>query len=145
MPIAYLDVPAGVELSKKRALVAEMYEALHEAFPFPDDTRIFLREWADDEVSQNGLLGPAPTKGPVFTMHVPQGVDIDVKRTMLRKINTAVRRVYTLPDFMTFLTEHTLDQVVVDGGILSDDQQRVEDQTKAYKQHREALSPDADR
>jgi hypothetical protein len=106
MPIGYLDVPTGVELSKKRELVEEMYEALHEAFPFPDDTRIFLREWADDSVSQNGLLGPAPTKGPVFTMHVPEGVDIDVKRTMLKKINAAVRRAYPLPDFMTYRRSH---------------------------------------
>jgi hypothetical protein len=141
MPIGYLDVPTGVEFSKKRELVEEMYEALHEAFPFPDDTRIFLREWADDSVSQNGLLGPAPTKGPVFTMHVPEGVDIDVKRTMLKKINAAVRRTYPLPDFMTFLAEYPLNLVVVDGGILADDQQRVEDQTEAYSQHKQALSP----
>lgn len=142
MPIGYLDVPTGVELDKKRELVEEMYAALHEAFPFPDDRTIFLREWADDSVSQNGLLGPAPTKGPVFMLHVPEGVDIAVKRKVLKKINTAVRRVYLLPDFMTFLSEYPLDRVVVDGGILADDQQRVEDQTEAYQQHKQALSPE---
>jgi hypothetical protein len=51
MPIGYLDVPAGVDLSKKRDLVKAMYEALHEAYPFPDDHRIFLREWPIESVS----------------------------------------------------------------------------------------------
>jgi hypothetical protein len=60
MPIAYLDVPVEADLSKKRELVKALYDALHEAYPFPDDHRIFLREWPLDSVSQNGLLGSEP-------------------------------------------------------------------------------------
>lgn len=30
---------------------------LHEAYPYPDDVRIFLREWRPDSVSQDGQLG----------------------------------------------------------------------------------------
>jgi hypothetical protein len=45
-----------------------MYDALSEAYPFPDDHRIFLREWALDSVSQNGLLGSEPMR-PVFQVH----------------------------------------------------------------------------
>jgi hypothetical protein len=131
MPIGYLDVPTGADLDTKRELVKEMYEALHEAYPFPDDTRIFLREWPLNSVSQNGLLGSEPAR-PAFIAHVPEGVDIDVKRTMLKKINTAVAKAYRLPWFITFLHEHSLDLVAVDGGILADDQQRVEDQREAY-------------
>jgi hypothetical protein len=132
MPIGYLDVPTGADLQTKRELVKAMYEALHEAYPFPDDTRIFLREWALDSVSQNGLLGSEPAK-PAFVAHVPEGVDIDVKRTMLRKLNTAVAKAYQLPWFITFLHEHSLDLVAVDGVVLADDQQRVEDQREAYR------------
>ncbi len=131
MPIGYLDVPAGVDLGKKRELVKAMYEALHEAFPFPDDVRIFLREWPIDGVSQNGLLGSEPAR-PVFTMHVPQGVDIDVKRQMLKKISAAVTDAYPLPDFMTFIVEYPLELVALHGGLLADDQQRVEDQKEVY-------------
>ncbi|CAM4218409.1 hypothetical protein KIPE111705_45510 [Kibdelosporangium persicum] len=131
MPVGYLDVPAGVDLDRKRELVKAIYDALHEAYPFPDDTRIFLREWPLGSVSQNGLLGAEPVR-PVFTAHVPQGTTIDAKRTMLRKINKAVADTYRLPDFMTFLHEHSLDAVALDGGLLADDQQRVEDQTRAY-------------
>ena len=57
MPIAYLDVPPGVDLDARRKLVKALYEALREAYPFPDDHRIFLREWPLDNVSQNVRLG----------------------------------------------------------------------------------------
>jgi len=131
MPIAYLDVPTGADLTTKRELVKALYEALHEVWPFPDDTRIFLREWPLDSVSQNGLLGSEPVR-PVFIMHVPQDANVDAKRTMLKKVNAAVAEAYHVPDFVTFMHEHPLDRVAVDGGLLADDQQRVEDQAKVY-------------
>jgi hypothetical protein len=131
MPIGYLDVPAGLDLVRKRKLVEAMYDAMHEVYPFPDDTRIFLREWALDSVSQNGLLGSEPAR-PVFVVHVPQGGDIDAKRTMLKQINAAVADAYHLSDFATFLHEHSLDTVVINGGILADDEQRVEEQRSVY-------------
>jgi hypothetical protein len=131
MPIGYLEVPTGADLTMKRALVKAMYEAMHEVYPFPDDTRIFLREWPLDTVSQNGLLGSEPAR-PVFVMHVPQGGNADARRKMLKKINAAVADAYRLPDFVTFIHEHSLDFVAVNGHILADDQQRVDDQRKAY-------------
>jgi hypothetical protein len=131
MPIGYLDVPTGLGLVRKRTLVKAIYDAMHEVYPFPDDTRIFLREWPLDSVSQNGLLGSEPAR-PVFVVHVPKGGDIDAKRTMLNRINTAVTDAYHLPDFATFLHEHSLHTVAINGAILADDQQRVEQQTNVY-------------
>lgn len=131
MPIGYLDVPTGVDVGVKRELVKAMYDALHAAYPFPDDTRIFLREWPGESVSQNGLLDSEPAR-PVFTAHVPQGAHIDAKRTMLKKVNAAVAAAYPLPDIAIFMIEHSLDTVAINGGILADDQQRVEDQRAAY-------------
>lgn len=131
MPIGYLDVPTGLDLSTKRELVKAMYEALHEVWPFPDDTRIFLREWPLDSVSQNGLLGSEPAR-PVFMVHAPQGVNIDAKRKMLKEVNAAVAAAYQLPDFMIFIHEHPLDVVAQDGGLLADNQQRVEEQKEIY-------------
>ncbi|HJP74932.1 MAG TPA: hypothetical protein VJ914_11720 [Pseudonocardiaceae bacterium] len=131
MPIGYLDVPAGPDIDGKRELVKAIYEALREAYPFPDDTRIFLREWPLDSVSQNGLLGSEPAR-PVFMVHVPQGAKIAAKRMMLERINAAVAAAYRLPDFITFIHEHPLDLVALEGGLLADDQQRVDDQTEAY-------------
>jgi hypothetical protein len=131
MPIAYLDVPTSADHSTKRDLVKALYEALYEVYPFPDDTRIFLREWPLDSASQNGLLGSEPAR-PVFIMHVPQGGDAAAKRKMLKKINAAVDNAYHLPEFITFMHEHSLDLVAVKGTLLADDQQRVEDQRNAY-------------
>jgi hypothetical protein len=131
MPIGYLDVPTGADIEKKRTLVEAMYSALHEAWPFPDDVRIFLREWPLDSVSQNGLLGSEPTR-PVLTLHVPQGVDLDAKRKMLKRLNAAVAEAYRLPDFMIFIQEYPLDLVAHEGGLHADNQQRVEDQKAAY-------------
>jgi hypothetical protein len=44
MSIGYLDVPAGLDPGRRRELFKAMHEALHEAYPFPDDHWIFLRE-----------------------------------------------------------------------------------------------------
>lgn len=133
MPIGYLDVPVGADVSAKQDLVKAMYEAMREVYPFPDDTRIFLREWAVDSVSQNGLLGSEPAR-PVFIVHVPLNGDVNAKRKMLKKIHEAVAGAYdNLPDFATFLHEHLLETVAVNGNILADDRQRVEDQAEIYR------------
>jgi hypothetical protein len=131
MPIGYLDVPTGVDLDSKRELVKAMYGALHEAWPFPDDVRIFLREWPLESVSQNGLLGSEPVR-PVLTLHIPAGAKVEVKRKVLRKINAAVAAAYRRPDFMTFIVEYPLDLVAHQGDLLSDDTERVEEQAQAY-------------
>jgi hypothetical protein len=78
-------------------------------------------------VSQNGLLDSEPAR-PVFTVHVPQGADADARRVMVRKLNAAVASAYPLPDIAIFVTEHPLDLVAINGGMLADDEQRVEHQ-----------------
>ena len=42
MPIAYLDVPEGLDVGGKRELVKELYEALSHAYPFPERPPGFL-------------------------------------------------------------------------------------------------------
>jgi hypothetical protein len=131
MPIGYLDVPTGADVNRKKELLNAMYGALHEAWPFPDDVRIFVREWPLDSVSQNGALGSEPAR-PVLTLHIPQDGNADAKRKVLNKISTAVAAAYQLPDFMIFLVEYPLDLVAHEGNLLADNQQRVEDQQQAY-------------
>lgn len=131
MPITYLDVPEGLDIDTKKELVKRVYAALHEAYPFPDDVRIFLREWPLDSVSQDGLLGSEPAR-PVLVMHVPQRVDAEAKRTMLRRISAAVVDAYHLPKFMTFIQEYPLNLVALDGVLHSDNGKRVEDQKNVY-------------
>ncbi len=119
MPIGYLDVPIGADQNQKSELMSAMYHALHEAWPYPDDVRIFVREWPLSTVSQNGLLGSEPVR-PVLTLHIPEGADVEVKRKVLKKIGSAVADAYQLPDFMTFLVEYPLDLVAHEGKLLAD-------------------------
>lgn len=131
MPIAYLDVPDSIQNADKRKLVKRIYDALHEAYPFPDDVRIFIREWPSESVSQDGQLGSEPAR-PVFMIHVPQGVSLDAKRKMMKGINAAVADEYPLPKFMVFMHEYPLDLVALDGNLHSDNKARVEAQAKVY-------------
>ena len=79
MPITYLDGLEGIRMEGKRKLVGRIYAALHEAYPYPDDVRIFLREWRPDSVRQDGQLASEPAR-PVLMMHIPEGANIDAKR-----------------------------------------------------------------
>jgi len=116
----------------KHKLVEAIYAALHEAYPYPDDVRIFLREWRPDSVSQDGQLASEPVR-PVFMMHVAEGANIDAKRKTLRRINDAIVEAYHLPKFMIFMQEYPLDRVALDGGLHSDNKARVQAQKEVYR------------
>jgi phenylpyruvate tautomerase PptA (4-oxalocrotonate tautomerase family) len=132
MPIAYLDVPQGIQTEDKKKMLKGIYEALHEAYPFPPDHRVFLREWPLESVSQDGQLGSEPPR-PAFLMHAPQGVSVESKRKMVKGINAAVAEAYNnLPYFIIFMQEYPLDLVAVDGNLHSDNPARVEEQQKVY-------------
>jgi phenylpyruvate tautomerase PptA (4-oxalocrotonate tautomerase family) len=131
MPISYLDVPPGADRDTKKTLVKAIFDAMAEVWPFPLDHRIFIREWPLDSVSQDGQLGSEPAR-PAFTLHAPVNPDVESKRKMVKKINAAVAAAYDLPDFIIFIQEHPLEYVAVNGYILADDQQRVEEQEKVY-------------
>jgi hypothetical protein len=142
MPIAYLDVPEGIQIDKKKKLVQELYDALHEAYPVPDDVRIFLREWSSDSMSHNGRLGLEPVR-PVLIMQVPQGVSIDAKRKMMQGINSAVAEAYHLPELAVIMHENPPDRGSLDGRLFSDSQGRVDAQkTTASREGSDALSSD---
>jgi hypothetical protein len=132
MPIAYLDVPEGIQTAAKRKLFKGIYDALDEAYPFPPDHRIFLREWPSQSVSQNGELGSEPPR-PVCLVQAPQGGSVDAKRLMVKGINAAVAEAYEhLPAFIIFIQEYPLDLVALDGHLHADNHQRVEEQRKVY-------------
>src|SRR5258708_3520782 len=81
-------------------------------------------------LAEEGLVGK--NLYLVFMMHVPQGVNVDAKRKMAKKINDAVAEAYHLPKFMVFMHEYPLDLVALEGGFHSDNKARVEAQGKVY-------------
>jgi phenylpyruvate tautomerase PptA (4-oxalocrotonate tautomerase family) len=118
MPIAYLDVPPGLPVDLKRTLVKEIFTALDEAYRVPD-TRIFIREWPLENVSQDGRLDSEPAK-PVCFLEVPPDIRMEVKRALVKRISTAVTDAYHLPDVLIFMREYPLDLVSQDGGLQSE-------------------------
>jgi phenylpyruvate tautomerase PptA (4-oxalocrotonate tautomerase family) len=132
MPIAYLDVPQGIRTEAKKKMVKGIYDALNQAYPFPPDHRIFVREWPLDSVSQDGQLGSEPPR-PACLLHAPQGVAIELKRKMVKGINAAVAEAYNnLPAFIIFIQEYPLERVAVDGNLHADNHERVEAQKEVY-------------
>lgn len=85
MPVAYIDVPAGLNHGAKGQIFKEMYEAVHAAWPIPD-TRVLIREWPNEAVSQDGRIESVPMR-PICTLAVPPGLAIDAKRHLIRQIS----------------------------------------------------------
>jgi hypothetical protein len=88
------------------------------AYRIPD-TRIFIREWPPENVSQDGRLDAAPPR-PVLFLEVPPGITVGEKRAMGKRISAAVTAAYHLADVLIFLREYPLDMVIQDGGLQSE-------------------------
>jgi phenylpyruvate tautomerase PptA (4-oxalocrotonate tautomerase family) len=89
MPVAYIDVPAGLTSSAKAQLVKDVAESIHHAYPIPD-TRVFLREWTAEQTSIDGVLGAAFR--PICDFIVPPGLPADGKRTLVSRVSSAIAR-----------------------------------------------------
>jgi phenylpyruvate tautomerase PptA (4-oxalocrotonate tautomerase family) len=131
MPISYIDVPQGIRIDAKKKLVKEVYAALDEAYRIPD-TRIFLREWAQESVSQDGRLDSEPAK-PVCFLEVPRGIRTEVKRNLVKRISGAITEAYHLPDVLIFFREYPLDMVSQDGGLQSENPMILDAMKKATR------------
>ena len=88
MPVAYIDVPTGLNDGAKKQIFSELYEAIHEAWPIPD-TRVLIREWADEAVSQDGRIELVPMR-PICTLAVPPGLEQNAKRRLIRQISETI-------------------------------------------------------
>jgi hypothetical protein len=88
MPVAYVDVPAGLNDSAKTRIFNEIYEAIHEAWPIPD-TRVLIREWPNNAVSQDGRVENVPMR-PICTLAVPPDLDVDAKHRLIRRISGTI-------------------------------------------------------
>jgi hypothetical protein len=133
MPVAYIDIPTGIDESAKKRIFTEMYEAIHEAWPIPD-TRVLLREWPNASVSQDGRIENVPMR-PICTLAVPPGLELDAKRRLIRQISQTIGgacgrdvEVIRLPSgtkiennwVLTFFWELPLDSVAL-GDLLATD------------------------
>jgi hypothetical protein len=88
MPVAYVDIPAGVNDSARKKIFTELYEAIHQAWPIPD-TRVLIREWPDEAVSQDGRVERVPMR-PICTLAVPPGLELGAKRTLIKRVSNTI-------------------------------------------------------
>jgi phenylpyruvate tautomerase PptA (4-oxalocrotonate tautomerase family) len=88
MPVAYVDIPTGVDESAKTKICKELYEAIHDAWPIPD-TRVLIREWPNKAVSQDGRIENVPMR-PICTLAVPPDLDLDAKHELIRRISNTL-------------------------------------------------------
>jgi phenylpyruvate tautomerase PptA (4-oxalocrotonate tautomerase family) len=126
MPVAYIDILSGLTSSVKAQLVREVAESIHNAYPIPD-TRVFLREFAAEQTSIDGVLA-APFR-PICDFIVPPGLPADGKRLLVSRVTSAIARacdlraeVVSLPSgkrvstrwVLSFFREVPLEQAALD-------------------------------
>lgn len=95
MPTMFIEAPGGVRPDAKQTMMREITAAIDEAFRSTEfaDTRIFLREYAPDNVALDGRLDAEPMK-PVCFLEAPELADLQAKSTMAAKILAAVDAAY---------------------------------------------------
>src|SRR4029453_16369847 len=94
MPVAYLDLPSGLEVDTKKKLVKEVAESIHHAYMIPD-TRVFLREWPAEQMSVGGLLGRPMRR--ICDLVVPQGLPVEANRQLVKQVSSAIAEACSLP------------------------------------------------
>jgi phenylpyruvate tautomerase PptA (4-oxalocrotonate tautomerase family) len=88
MPVAYIDMPTAVDDDAKKWIFEEVYEAIHKAWPIPD-TRVLLREWPNQAVSQDGRIENVPMR-PICTLAVPPGLEHEGKQRLVHQISNTI-------------------------------------------------------
>ena len=88
MPVAYIDIPAGVNDGARTTIFKGMYEAIHEAWPIPD-TRVLIRDWPNEAVSQDGRIEDEPMR-PICTLAVPPGLEQGAKQKLVRQVSNII-------------------------------------------------------
>jgi phenylpyruvate tautomerase PptA (4-oxalocrotonate tautomerase family) len=126
MPVAYVDLPSGLDADIKKKLVKEVAEWLHNAYMIPDN-RVFLREWTGGQISIDGELG-RPMR-PICTFLVPPGLPVEAKRQLVERVSAAIAEACDLPReevslpsgkkvstrwVLGFFSEYPLDQASLD-------------------------------
>jgi phenylpyruvate tautomerase PptA (4-oxalocrotonate tautomerase family) len=128
MPVFTIDAPEGAPLDAKQKMFREVTEALQEAYHFPD-TRGWLREYAPQNVSQEGFVGAEPIR-PVCSLEVPELSSLDAKRKLARKIEAAIAEAYqgiaNTEQVLVLVNHYPLENVGWLGSLQSDKQEIVD-------------------
>ena len=122
MPMLFIESPQGIGQDVKATLVREATAALDEAYHIPD-VRIFFREYAVDDVAQDGRQHAEPFR-PVCFLEVPPLRSIEAKRALVQQLNSALATAYrglaNTDEIMVFINEYPLEDVGSAGRLQAD-------------------------
>jgi phenylpyruvate tautomerase PptA (4-oxalocrotonate tautomerase family) len=128
MPQFFVEAPTGIRDDAKRAMMEDITAAIDEAYHIPD-VRIWLREYAADNVAQDGRLGAEAIR-PVCFLEAPELSSLDAKRKMAEKILTAIGQAYdgiaNTAETLILMNHYPLENAGFAGRLQSDDPQLVE-------------------
>ncbi|MEO3876287.1 hypothetical protein ABGB18_46620 [Nonomuraea sp. B12E4] len=127
MPLVFLEGPQGIRPDAKQKLMREVTDALSAAYHFPD-VRIFVREYPAGDVAQDGVAGAEPIR-PVCFLEVPELRDLDVRRTLVGRVQDAIATAYqglaNTDETLVMVNHYPLENVGFHGRLQSDDPQIV--------------------
>lgn len=128
MPVFTVDAPIGAPPNAKQKMLKEITDALDEAYPIPD-TRGWLREYSADNVSQDGRVRAEPIR-PVVSLEAPELANLDAKRKLVQKIESAVGAAYdgiaNIDEVLVLINHYPLRDVGWRGSLQSDKPEMVE-------------------
>src|SRR5262249_51689009 len=128
MPIVFIGAPKGVRDDAKNRMVEKMTAALDEAWHVPD-VRIFIREYAAENVAQDGCFQSEPMRAVGF-LNVPRPRNVDTKRKVAEKLQAAFAEAYAgianTGEFLVFMNEYALENAFLGGRLQSDNPEIVE-------------------
>jgi hypothetical protein len=128
MPVCFLEVPTGASIDVKKKPVQKFTAALNETWPIPD-VRVFFREYAAENVAQDGRVQSEPVRAACF-LNVPLLRSLEAKRKLTEKLQAAFAEAYegiaNTAEFMVFYNLYSLENAAVGGRLQSDNPQAVE-------------------
>ncbi|MEO3820148.1 hypothetical protein [Plantactinospora sp. B24E8] len=92
MPLMFLEVPSGLDRSAKAELLAGLTAVIDKTYQFPD-TRIFLREYPQENVCQDGRVDAGPIR-PVGFLEAPELSNVDAKRLLVVGLQEVIAQHY---------------------------------------------------
>jgi phenylpyruvate tautomerase PptA (4-oxalocrotonate tautomerase family) len=127
MPVCLIEAPAGIRGDAKKRLVERTTAALDEAYHIPD-VRIFLREYALENVAQDGRLNSEPVR-PVCFIEAPQLRSMAARRKMMESINAAIADAYrdiaNVGEILILHNEYPLENAAWAGRLQSENPEAV--------------------
>ncbi|MGK8491364.1 tautomerase family protein [Nocardia asiatica] len=92
MPQFFIEAPFGIADDAKRKMMRDITDAIDEAYQMPD-VRIWLREYAPGNVSQDGRL-EAEAIRPLCFLEAPELSSLAAKSRMSARIHSAMESAY---------------------------------------------------